>query len=134
MPKFGLAWLLFFQLFWSCQLAADGHSYFVPECDGVSFHLTKVDGLSARQELVLRVYGSVGDWSIYLPQSEWKDVAGFVCSTDHQCEQATSAKIWTEKTSPESKSVVGKYEVDFRKQHLQGEFVAKLRKQKRDCM
>ena len=132
--KLALVWLLFFQPFSSSRVAADGNSFFVPECDGVSFHLTKVDGLSARQELVLRVYGGLADWWIYLPENDWKDVGGFVCSTDHKCERATNARIWTAKILPDSKRVTGKYDLDFAGQHLRGEFVAKLRREKRDCM
>ena len=102
---------------------------FSPHCDGASFYLLKVDGLSGDEELRLNLRQNF-DWSMYRPEEVWADVYAARCPHDGECEAATHARIWLEKTTPKDKHVSGKYEVDFGVQHLTGQFRAKYRKDK----
>jgi hypothetical protein len=102
---------------------------FSPHCDGASFYLLDVDGLSGDEELRLNLRQNL-DWSMYRPEEVWADVYAARCPHVGDCESATRARIWLEKTTPKDKHVTGKYEVDFGAMHLTGTFHAKYRKDK----
>lgn len=109
--------------------AADASGTFLPRCDGASFLLLKVNGLSRDEELRLNLRQNF-DWSIYRPEEVWADVYAARCPHVGKCESATHARIWLEKTTPQAKHVSGKYEVDFGGKHLTGQFRATYRKDK----
>jgi hypothetical protein len=111
-------------------LAADAIGRFEPDCGGVTFHMTKFGGMKAGEELVFRIYGGPLPWWTYLPKNDWKDVYGERCMAANKCEDATRARIWMGNTQPDSKTISGKYEIDFGGQHLEGRFLLKYHKHK----
>lgn len=102
---------------------------FSPHCDGASFFLSQVHGLSGDEELRLNLRQNF-NWSVYRPEEVWADVYAARCPRNEKCEEATHARIWLEKTNPNDKHVSGKYEVDFGAKHLEGPFRAKYREDK----
>jgi hypothetical protein len=109
--------------------ASDASARFSPHCDGASFYLSKVDGLSSEQTLNLNMRHNLS-WWIYRPQEVWEDVYAERCTSAGQCEAATRARIWLDKGKPNDKRVSGKYEVEFGGQHLTGKFLVEYRKDK----
>jgi hypothetical protein len=110
--------------------AANGASgWFSPHCDGASFHLSQIDGLSSNQKLNLNLRQTLTWWQ-YRPQEVWENIYAERCSSEGKCEPATHARIWLDKGNPYDKHVSGKYEVDLGAQHLTGPFHAKYRKDK----
>ena len=110
--------------------AKDASGRFSPHCDGASFYLSKVDGLSSEQKLNLNMQHYALPWWIYRPQEVWEDVYSERCTSAGQCEAATRALIWLDKGKPNDKRVSGKYELDFGRQHLAGKFLVKYRNDK----
>jgi hypothetical protein len=110
--------------------ASNASGRFSPHCDGASFYLSQVDGLSGAQKLILNMSHYALSWWIYRPQEVWEDVHAARCTSAGQCEAATHARIWLDKGKPDDKRVSGKYEVDFGGQHLEGKFLVKYRKDK----
>jgi hypothetical protein len=108
----------------------DASGRFSPHCDGASFYLTKVDGLSSGQSLVLTMRHSNISWRLYRPQETWENVYAERCASTGRCEAATRARIWLNKVGPKDKRVSGKYEVDFPGQQLAGQFLVKYRRDK----
>lgn len=109
--------------------AASASGRFLPHCDGASFLLSKVNGLSKHEKLRLNLRQNF-DWSMYRPEEVWVDVYAARCPQVGNCESATHARIWLEKVTPQAKHVSGKYEVDFGPKHLTGQFRAKYRRDK----
>jgi hypothetical protein len=72
--------------------ASDASGRFSPHCDGASFYLSQVDGLSSDQKLNLNMRHNLS-WSIYRPQEVWEDVYAERCTSARQCEAATHARI-----------------------------------------
>lgn len=101
---------------------------FSPHCDGASFYLSKADGLSPKQNLILNIRHYALPWFVYRPQEMWEDVHAERCDSEGKCESATHSRIWLDKGNPGDKRVSGKYEVDFGTQHLEGQFLTKYRR------
>ena len=80
---------------------------FSPHCDGASFYLSNVDGLSGEEEVRLNLRQSF-DWSMYRSEEVWAEVYAARCPHIGNCESATHARIWLEKTTPKDKHVSGK--------------------------
>ncbi len=108
--------------------AAGGSGRFVPECNGVTFYLTKVEEL--------KVYADLAPWWVLQSEKKWKDVSGERRSPGGKSERATNPRIWLGEGGKNSSHISGKYQVDFGGQHLEGQFVAKYRKHSPpvDCM
>jgi hypothetical protein len=109
--------------------ASDASGRFSPHCDGASFYLSQVDGLSSEQKLNLNMRHNLS-WWIYRPQEVWEDVYAERCTSAGQCEAAAHARISLDKGKPTDKRVSGKYEVEFGEQHLRGKFLVKYREDK----
>lgn len=115
----------------STLLAAKAASgSFSPHCDGASFYLSKVDGLPSGQQLNLNMRHHALSWWNYRPQEVWEEVFAERCFSAEKCEVATHARIWLDKGNPNDKHVLGKYDVDFGEEHLEGKFFVKYRKEK----
>jgi hypothetical protein len=113
------------------SVAADKASgWFSPRCDGASFYLSNVAGLSSRQTLILNLRQYNLSWWIYRPQETWTDVYAEQCTLKEKCEPANGARIWLDRIGPSDKRTSGKYEVNFGNRHLAGEFAVKYRKEK----
>jgi len=110
--------------------AQDASGWFSPHCDGASFYLSKVNGLSSEQELILNMRHYALSWWSYRPQEVWEDVHAEQCISAGKCQAATHARIWLSKGNPSDKRVSGEYEADFGGQHLSGKFLVKYRKEK----
>lgn len=110
--------------------AKDASGWFSPHCDGASFYLSKVDGLSSAQKLTMNMRHYNLSWWTYRPQEAWEEVYAERCESAGKCDAATRARIWLDKGEPKDKFVSGKYEVDFGKQHLAGKFLVKYRNDK----
>lgn len=119
----------FFLLEGTIGAATNASGIFSPHCDGASFFLSKLNGLSGDEELRLDLRQNF-DWSTFRPEEVWADVYAARCPHVGECESATHARIWLEKTTPQAKHVSGKYEVDFGAEHLTGRFHAKYRRDK----
>jgi len=117
-------------MLWAAQNAS---GLFSPLCDGASFYLSKVDGRRPGQKLNLRMYHYALPWWNYRSREVWEDVYAERCFSTGKCETAAHARIWLDKGDPEDKRVSGKYEVDFARQHLEGKFFVKYRKQDSIC-
>ncbi len=98
---------------------------FSPHCDGASFYLSNVDGLSPKQKLILKMYHYALPWWVYRPQKVWEDVDGEICGSRGKCESVTHARIWLDKGNASDSHVSGKYEVEFNSKHLAGQFFTK---------
>jgi hypothetical protein len=92
--------------------------------------MTKIEGLSAGQELVLRLNTGNLPWWALATGDQWWDARGKRCSAADNCEEATQARIWLDKTKGSWKRVSGKFAVDLGGQHLEGELVVNYRKHK----
>jgi hypothetical protein len=95
-----------------------------------SFYLSKVDGLSSEQQLILNMRHYALSWWNYRPQEVWEDVYAERCLSAGKCQSATHARIWLSKGGSRDKRVSGKYEVDFGGQHLSEKFLVKYRKER----
>jgi hypothetical protein len=74
----------------SAPIAADAKGWVEEECIGSIFHLTKIDGISIRQEIILRLNcGSHIPLALCVTEAAPYDVQGKRCSVDGKCEEAT---------------------------------------------
>jgi len=122
---------LLFLLHDTTSVASDKvtHGWFEPHCDGASFYLSKVEGLSVKQMLILNLRQHLPWWD-YQPDETWKDVYAEQCSPDQKCKEAAHARLWLDNVGANHKRISGKYEVDFQGKHLEGKFLLKYRKSK----
>jgi hypothetical protein len=110
---------------------ANGASgWFSPHCDGASFYLSDVDGLSSGEKLNLNLRQQF-PWNAQRPQETWEHVFAERCSPKRKCESAARARIWLDKRNPNDKRASGKYDVEFGALHLAGQFHLKYRKDKK---
>ena len=79
---------------------ANGASgWFSPHCDGASFYLSDVDGLSSGEKLNLNLRQQF-TWSTHRPQETWENVFAERCTPERKCESAAHARIWQGHNTP----------------------------------
>jgi hypothetical protein len=116
----------------SASFAADAKGWVEEDCMGSIFHFTKIDGTSISQEINLRLYcGSRIPLELCITEPGPWVVQAKRCSADGKCEEATQAKVWLNKGNGKIRRISGRYSVDFRGQHLEGQFTVKCRKHKK---
>jgi hypothetical protein len=116
----------------SASFAADAKGWVEEDCMGSIFHFTKIDGTSISQEINLRLNcGSRIPLELCITEPGPWVVQAKRCSADGKCEEATQAKVWLNKGNGKIRRISGRYSVDFRGQHLEGQFTVKCRKHKK---
>ena len=119
-----------------CQFTAAEHSSkFTFDCwGGITFYLAHVGDVGKQEFVLVSRGGGPAPWQVYLPEKTWKEVVGKRCSSSKSCESATSARIWIEETNSDETLISGKYQIVFGEQHFDGQFRAKLKKKRVECL
>jgi hypothetical protein len=109
--------------------ARDATGHFEMYCDGVGLFLAKVDGAPTPGKPLLFLY--TGSPRIpHVPRETWRDVSVYRngCIADGKCEVFARGKVWlADEATRDAKRISGKYEIELRGQHLNGQFVAEQR-------
>jgi hypothetical protein len=112
--------------------AANATGRFERYCDGIWFFLNNVDGLPTSTQLVVFLHMSGPPYGLPTPEETWFDVyvSHKGCRADgSKCQPLSQGRLWLNKGASDGKRISGKYELDLDGRHLQGQFVAKERKQ-----
>jgi hypothetical protein len=105
--------------------AADARGWYDPGCGGAMFHLMGLPGQPPVQEFVLRLSTGNLAFNYYLVGPHWWDVTAQDCSKAGDCGEATKAKLQFQKIG--RRHVSGEYQIDFKGQHLEGQYQVKYR-------
>jgi hypothetical protein len=97
-------------------------------CDSFGFFLASIDAAPAPKEFFLFLYRGFPEVGDYLPQGEWLDVSVYLkgCSAAIKRDSVARGKLLLDKVhDPGATRISGKYDIDFKGQHLIGHFRAK---------
>jgi hypothetical protein len=109
-------------------------------CDSFGLFLANIDGAPAPKEFFLFLYRGFPEVGDYLPEGAWFDVSVYPkgCSAAIKCDSVARGKLLLDAVhKPDAIRISGKYDIDFKGQHLTGQFVAKRHEYKnppRICM
>lgn len=124
---FKFASIVFMLVVVSSASAQDAKGWFEENCDGATFHLTKIAGRSDDQRLELFFRTRV-PFRSYPTGSEWRDVYAERCPASGKCEWVVTAVNAKMQFQERTKRIVsGKYVVDLNGKHLEGRFRVKER-------
>jgi|HubBroStandDraft_4_1064222.scaffolds.fasta_scaffold24795_2 hypothetical protein len=112
----------------SSALAQDAKGWFEENCDGATFHFTKIAGRRNDQRLEFFFRTGFIHFNLYPTGPEWHDVYGKPCPATGKCEDVvTAANAKMQFQEHKGRIVSGKYTIDLPGGHLEGQFRVKER-------
>lgn len=133
-----LSAIVFVVIVVSTASAQDAKGWYEENCDGATFHFTKISGRSNDQRLELFFRTGLIPFRLYPTGPEWRGVYGKRCPAKGKCEDvavAPNAKLQFQENK--DRVVSGKYVIDLNGEHQEGQFKVKerfLKHPSRICM